>query len=167
MIYSYTCDSIEITLPSKLLFFYCWLWQMFSFLGWKDKYRGILLKSPFGLQEPSWLERSERVYKMDCHEISLGRWVKEWTDEAVLSDWDWVMERCARFLPQRVQYEAAKKRVEASGFLLTSKALDQILDSIQSYFVFVSHFSLWKIIITSNFLIIKYLINYFSLIIYY
>lgn len=71
-------------------------------------------------------------------------------------------ERCARFLPLRVQYKAAKKCVEASGFLLTSKALDQVLDSIQSYFVFVSHSSFWTIIITSIFLIIKYLANSFS-----
>lgn len=73
-------------------------------------------------------------------------------------------ERCARFLTLSVQCQAAKKYVEASGFLQISKASDQVLDSVQSYFGFVSHSSFWTIIITSNFLIINYLVNsFFSL----
>lgn len=73
-------------------------------------------------------------------------------------------ERCARFFTLRVKCKAAKKCMEDSGFLLTSNALDQVLDSRQSYSVCVLHSPFWTIIIMSNFLIFNYLVHsFFSL----
>lgn len=78
------------------------------------------------------------------------------TGTELWSNWD-----MCQISPTESTVQGCQKYVEASGFLLTSKALDQVLDSIQSYFVFVSHSSFWTIIITSNFLIIKYLVDSF------